>query len=230
MAKDRLKFRTQIGRRLFHQEVDDNFDALMYYSGPFEGTAGPYQPHEVVRWDGCLWVCLSATDIPPSILDPAWDILSPYPGIGRMSLGADMAGGDDITTDWQDWRYYDTLATYNRGCALAPASGYIRIDSLGIWDIDFQAFFSHNETQQERSFSLRVWNATDLIQLGAAVRFGIARNQSATAINARLRLEVTTNFIYDVLVIQAGEVSGAGGDVTDIVHHGGSIDMLQVSG
>ena len=170
------------------QEMDANFQRLMYFSGTW--AAGTYEANEVVIHDQSQWICTAATTTQePSLgafLGGTSDwfpiAISPW-GIGEMTLDAPDTGFPNLGGGWVTVTY--DSSDYDQNTVLTPATGEFQVASEGVWELQFTFAMLHNSTQSGRVTTVRIYDITNGIG-GGGLNVGIGRNQEATQSTASI--------------------------------------------
>lgn len=195
--------------RLYWNDVDDNFNALLHYSGSWNATDS-FTVNELVRHEGGLWICLvDNTGVEPSLpLIPQWIPLI-YPGSGSVNQTATQVIG--TLADWTPIEF-DAEPFTPYGCSFDLANDTYKLDFAGIWQEALTLFIEHNEANQSRRVAVRLWNTTDSVSLGE-VQVGIGRNTDASSITVVLANRFAAADLADVLQWQIGPSVGSVADV-----------------
>ncbi|MCP4211792.1 MAG: hypothetical protein GY764_09980 [Halieaceae bacterium] len=227
MAKN-LNYRAGAADPISFAQVDDNFDALMHYSGVW--AAGTYTRNEVVKYQGGVYVCTAASTIetPYEGLLTDWDLIGTTPGRGAMNLETPYAGSD-ITATYQPI-IFDTDYGFEVGLETTPATGEFKILHPGLWTISLLISIDHNESNSGRSVRVRLRNVTKGIS-GSGASVPIGRNQPGTLLSFSLPAQVTLDGVN-----AAGGLGdsfrwelGGGDTVTDVFWDSAETSLVQSS-
>ena len=167
-----IKYRTQ--QQLSYQDTDDNYNALLHYSGIWN-TTDAYTVNELVDHEGAAWVCVQDNvNIEPGheIGFAHWRPLI-YPGSGAVTSSTPQVigtlGATYVPIAFDTESFAGTGISFN-----FPGNNFV-IDYAGIWNESVNLFFEHDSSNQGRTTFIRLWNATAGTEEGR-VPIGIGRN------------------------------------------------------
>lgn len=231
MAKTNLKYRVKNGGtptgQMHHIDVDNNNDALMYWSRTWvlpTQESENYTANEVVFHEGGLFICqvaLPGTAVEPGVGKAEWQLMAPTPGRGGMNM-ANPTAGASLGAGWNALAYFDTESLTPLGMTLDTANGLFNFQWPGLWQFSLNVFFNHDNSQQGRVTRVRIFNVTDGAG-SSGVPIGIGRNVEDTGISATLLVSVAQSAIDDVFRWEIG-----GGDtVTAVTYDSLSFTALQ---
>jgi len=196
--KTNLKYREE--QKLTFKDADDNFRALMYWSGAWQ--AGSYERNEMVWHKGILFIALVDTNVEPSlVVQTDWQPMTPVVGRGQLRLDTPAAGAD-ITAAWQPLAAFDAEPITSMGVDLVPATGTFTFQWRGLWRADMYFSMTHDESNNSREIGVRRYNVTTGTPDVQTI-IGIGRNQDATVFSFSDLLEVNE---YDTWRYEIGGI------------------------
>ncbi len=82
----------------------------------------------------------------------------------------------------------------------------LQFTATGIWRLNVSFGIEHNESNQGRTFNVRMYNVADDAVLASAI-IGVGRNTAATSWASSLLVEIPVSGLNDLIQIQIGDAS-----------------------
>ena len=206
--------------KMLYVEQETNWLNLMRESGGAWDNTRAYLKNEVTWYQGIEFIAWNdiAAGVAPTVIqnigNPSdWVAMSGTQGRGAMRLNTPTATPGSIPTG-DNWVTipFDTQDYVPFGIEFDLANDTFDLDYLGLWDFSLLLSFSHDESNQGRDFTIRLFNVTDAI--GAdGIKIFVARNQPGTTISLPFDAPVTGSSFGDTFRFEVGDASATIGTV-----------------
>jgi hypothetical protein len=126
-------------------------------------------------------------------------VASGYGGIRQAS----PVSIPDIGAGWTVLTADSTSVVTPRFLTQSFAANGIAFNLEGVWSVSLGFSISHNESQQSRSFSVRLFNVTEGTA-GNETVVGVGRNTDTTTFSVNLLVEMATADVGDLWRVELG--------------------------
>lgn len=200
-------------------QYDTNNGQFMRDAGAWNATDS-YKKNQVVWYNGIEFIAVNdipagtAPDVIQQVGNPVdWVATNGTHGRGSMLLATPTTTPGSIPTG-DNWVTvpFDTELYQPFGITFDLVNDTFDLDYNGLWDFNLLLSFSHNESNQGRQFTVRLYNATDSVGADGITVF-IARNQPGTTVSIAFDFPVTDLQFADTFRFEVGDASSAIGSV-----------------
>ncbi len=122
---------------------------------------------------------------------------------GAMSTST-TSGNYSLGAGWTQYTDFDTTNVTPKGTTFNTTTDAFQINANGIYMFYFGFSFQHNESNQGRTFDVRLFNNADTAPVGQPITVGVGRNTPATNFSYSTMFEVTEAIEDDDLIVQLG--------------------------
>ncbi len=133
---------------------------------------------------------------------------------GAMSTSV-TSGIYALGAGWTQYTDFDTVNVTPKGTTFNTTTDSFQINANGIYIFYFGFSFDHDESNQGRTFDLRLFNNTDSVAVGQPITIGVGRNTPATNFSFSTMFETTEAIEDDDLIVQLGNGSSITGTFDD---------------
>ncbi len=129
---------------------------------------------------------------------------------GAMSTQT-TSGTYNLGAGFTQYTDFDTVNVTPKGTTFNTTTDSFQVNANGIYMFYFGFVFDHNESNQGRTFQIRLFNSTDSTVVGDPITIGVGRNTPATNFSYQTMFDIQDANEDDEFIVQIGGGSSISG-------------------